>query len=51
MGELWSSQNPDEATVGEFLVEPGRDGEFLAYTLLARALRRADQEGTQEGSQ
>jgi CRISPR-associated endonuclease/helicase Cas3 len=50
MGELWSSQNPDEATVGEFLVEPGRDGEFLAYTLLARALRRADQMGTQKGS-
>jgi hypothetical protein len=27
-------------------MNPGRDAEFLAYALLARALRRADQMGT-----
>ncbi|MCP4545348.1 MAG: CRISPR-associated helicase Cas3' [bacterium] len=45
--ELWTNENPTEATVGELFVNPGRDnGEFLAYALLARALRRADQLGT-----
>jgi len=48
--ELWTSENPTEATVGDLLVNPGRDGEFLAYALLARALRRADQEGTKIGN-
>ena len=44
--ELWPNEDPAEATVRDFVVNPGRDGEFLAYVLLARALRRADQEGT-----
>lgn len=48
--ELWTDENPTKATVGDFLVNPGRDGEFLAYVLLARALRRADQLGTMMGS-
>ena len=33
-----------------FLVKPNQEMGWLAYTLLARALRRADQEGTQRGS-
>jgi hypothetical protein len=32
-----------EDEVGDLLMNPERDAEFLAYTLLARALRRADQ--------
>lgn len=48
--ELWMSENPSEASIRDFLVEPGRDKEFLAYVLLARALRRADQMGTRKGS-
>lgn len=48
--ELWVEQNPDESAVRDFLVRPERDGEYLAYVLLARALRRADQVGTGEGT-
>jgi CRISPR-associated endonuclease/helicase Cas3 len=48
--ELWSSEDPSEASIGDFLVNPARDDEFLAYVLLARALRRADQLGTVLGS-
>jgi CRISPR-associated endonuclease/helicase Cas3 len=48
--ELWMSENPSEASIRSFLVNPGRDSEFLAYVLLARALRRADQMGTSKGS-
>jgi len=47
---LWKSENPSEASVKDFLVRPGCDEEFLAYVLLARALRRADQLGTMMGS-
>lgn len=47
---LWESQDPSEASVKDFLVRPGCDEEFLAYVLLARALRRADQLGTMVGS-
>jgi CRISPR-associated endonuclease/helicase Cas3 len=47
---LWTSENPTEASIRDFLVCPGRDEEFLAYVLLARALRRADQLGTMTGS-
>lgn len=32
------------------LVSPSDDFDWLAYTLLTRALRRADQEGTKRGS-
>ena len=39
--ELWTNENPTEATVSDLLVNPERDEEFLAYALLARALRRA----------
>ena len=48
--ELWSSEDPSEASIREFFVNPAQDGEFLAYVLLARALRRADQLGTVLGS-
>jgi CRISPR-associated endonuclease/helicase Cas3 len=46
---MWMSEDPTEASVKDFLIDSGRDGEFLAYVLLARALRRADQAGTQAG--
>ncbi|MCP4543517.1 MAG: CRISPR-associated helicase Cas3' [Chloroflexi bacterium] len=48
--ELWPNEDPTELTVRDFVVNPGRDGEFLAYVLLARALRRSDQLGTMMGS-
>jgi len=48
--ELWAEENPTEGVVRDLFVDPGRDDEFLAYTLLARALRRADQEGTRRGN-
>ena len=47
---LWLSENPSEGIVRDFLVNPERRDEFLAYVLLARALRRADQKGTKMGS-
>jgi CRISPR-associated endonuclease/helicase Cas3 len=47
---LWSSEEPSEGAIRDFLVNPERDREFLAYALLARALRRADQVGTGMGS-
>ncbi|MGA9351859.1 MAG: CRISPR-associated helicase Cas3' [Anaerolineae bacterium] len=47
---LWTSEDPSEASIRDFLVNPGHDEEFLAYVLLARALRRADQLGTMMGS-
>ena len=47
---LWTSEDPTEASIMDFLVNPRRDEEFLAYVLLARTLRRADQAGTMRGS-
>ncbi len=47
---MWMSEEPSEASIRDFLVNPERDEEFLAYALLARALRLADQAGTKEGS-
>jgi CRISPR-associated endonuclease/helicase Cas3 len=47
---LWVSEEPTEASIVDFIVKPERDEEFLAYTLLARALRRADQAATAQGS-
>ena len=49
-GDLLLSEDPARTPVDELLVDPGRDGEFLAYALLARALRRADQAGTEAGN-
>lgn len=49
-GNLWTSEDPTEASIRDFLVDPAQDDEFLAYVLLARALRRADQAGTAMGS-
>jgi len=49
-GQLWVSEDANEASIRDFLVNPSRrDDEFLAYILLARALRRADQAGTEDG--
>jgi len=48
-GDLLVSEDPARTPVDELLVDPQRDGEFLAYALLARALRRADQAGTAAG--
>ena len=47
---LWRSEEPTATKVIDFLVNPENDGEFLAYVLLARALRRSDQAGTGAGS-
>jgi len=46
---MWLSENPSTARIGDFFVNPNNDGEFLAYVVLARALRRADQAGTRKG--
>jgi hypothetical protein len=44
------SDDPLRTKVKSFLVDPGSDDELLAYMLLARALRRADQLGTAAGA-
>jgi len=49
-GELLVSEDPARMPIEDLFVDPQRDGEFLAYVLLARALRRADQAGTGAGS-
>ncbi|MDY6877141.1 MAG: CRISPR-associated helicase Cas3' [Chloroflexota bacterium] len=49
-GDLLINEDPAQTQVDNLLVEPRRDEEFLAYVLLARALRRADQAGTMMGS-
>jgi CRISPR-associated endonuclease/helicase Cas3 len=46
--DLLTSESPARTPIDDLLVNPGRDTEFLAYILLARALRRADQMGTRE---
>jgi len=46
--DLLTSESPARTPIDDLLVNPGRDTEFLAYILLARALRRADQMGTGE---
>lgn len=48
-GELLMSEDPTQTPVKKLFVDPQDDGQFLAYALLARALRRADQMGTQMG--
>ena len=47
---LLNSEDPAQTPIDKLLVDPQRDGEFLAYVLLARALRRADPMGTMMGS-
>lgn len=49
IGDLLVREDPTRTPIEELLVDPGRDEEYLAYVLLARALRRADQKGTREG--
>jgi CRISPR-associated endonuclease/helicase Cas3 len=44
--DLLTSESPTRTSIDDLFVNPGRDTEFLAYILLARALRRADQMGT-----
>jgi hypothetical protein len=44
--DLLTGASPAQMPIDDSLVNPERDGEFLAYALLVRALRRADQEGT-----
>ena len=48
-GDLITAAGPDQQ-IDEFLVDPDDDGPLLAYLLIARALRRADQVGTARGS-
>jgi CRISPR-associated endonuclease/helicase Cas3 len=48
--ELWTREDPTEASIGDLFVDPQKDEEFLAYALLTRALRRSDQLGTRLGS-
>jgi len=50
VGALLISEDPAQTTVEDLMVDPERDDEFLAYALLARALRQADQAGTRTGS-
>lgn len=47
--DLLAGEDPARTPIVDSLVNPERDAEFLAYALLARALRRADQEGTGGG--
>ncbi len=47
---LWTAENPSAGKVRDFLADPSDEAAFLAYILLARALRRADQLGTKLGS-
>jgi CRISPR-associated endonuclease Cas3-HD len=49
-GGLLTECDPAEFEIDWLLIDPGDDGQFLAYALLARALRRADQAGTARGS-
>jgi hypothetical protein len=48
--DLLTSESPARTPIDDLFVNPERDAEFLVYVLLARALRRADQEGTAAGS-
>ena len=48
--DLLTSENPVRTGVEDLFVDPQDGGQFLAYALLARALRRADQAGTEIGS-
>jgi CRISPR-associated endonuclease/helicase Cas3 len=48
--DMLTAENPRQTSVDELFIDPARDDEFVAYVLLARALRRADQIGTATGS-
>jgi CRISPR-associated endonuclease/helicase Cas3 len=47
--DVLTSESPARTPIDDLFANPERDAEFLAYALLARALRRADQMGTAEG--
>ena len=47
---LLECEDPARTPIASALVNPARSDEFLAYALLARVLRRADQSGTAMGS-
>ncbi len=49
--QLIHQATPQTSSVDEFLVTPDEVAEFVCYTLLIRALRRADQAGTQRGTE
>ncbi|MBN1487956.1 MAG: CRISPR-associated helicase Cas3' [Anaerolineae bacterium] len=50
-GMLVIEGSPTERNVRDFLVDAQEDEDFLAYTLLVRALRLSDQEGTKKGAE
>lgn len=49
-GTLLMCEDPASSGIEDLLVNPQHDEEFVVYAMLARALRRADQAGTAEGS-
>jgi CRISPR-associated endonuclease/helicase Cas3 len=49
-GDILKMEDPARTKIQDLLVQPQDDGQFLAYILLARALRKADQKGTSLGS-
>lgn len=49
LDSLWSSQDPNKRTISGLLARPADPAEFLTYTILARAVRSADQAGTRDG--
>jgi CRISPR-associated endonuclease/helicase Cas3 len=49
-GALLLNEDPNHTPIGDLFIDPARDEAFLAYVLMARALRRADQAGTMAGS-
>jgi len=44
--QIWNAHNPTQEVIADMLVRPERDDEYVAYALLARTVRRADQIGT-----
>ncbi|MBN1661775.1 MAG: CRISPR-associated helicase Cas3' [Anaerolineae bacterium] len=49
--DLMIEADPKEIEVDWLFIDPQADDQFLAYALLARALRRADQAGTAQAQQ
>lgn len=48
--DLLTTGDPAEGEIRDCIVDPADNGQLLAYGLLARALRRADQAGTARGT-
>ena len=48
--QLRQHDDPAQTSIRRLLVDSSNDNELLAYMLLARALRRADQLGTERGT-